>query len=114
MAKALLVVGTNPTDPERDEEFNRWYTDTHLDDVVGVDGFARAKRYALSPARPVPGSPPSSFRYLAIYEVETDDLEQVAANMQAALAAGRMPLSDALDPELAVDFYVPIDGAERP
>lgn len=115
MPKAILVVGTNATGPEHDAEFNDWYTNVHLDDVVAVDGFARAKRYSLSDVRPVGTYPASGYRYLAIYEVDTDDLEAVGANLQAALDEGRMPLSDALDGErLAVDFYIPIEGAERP
>lgn len=114
MPKALLVVGTNPTALERDKDFTDWYINTHLDDVVAVPGITHAKLLRLSDVRPMAEYSASPYRYLAIYEVETDDLAAVAAGMKDALDGGRMPLSDALDQELAVDFYVPIEGAERP
>lgn len=114
MAKALLVVATNPATRDDDADFNAWYTDTHLDDVVALEGFATAKRYVLSDVRPTPGSDPSPFRYLAIYELETDDVASAAANLQAALADGRMRRSDTLGEVRSADFYIPIAGAERP
>jgi hypothetical protein len=114
MAKALMVVGSNPTDSAREAEFNRWYTDTHLDDVLKVAGFQVARRYELSPARPMAGTEQSPFRYLAIYDVESDDLEQAGRDLQAALDSGAIPISETFDlSSFSVDFYAAIPGAER-
>ena len=114
MAKALMVVGSNPTEPDREAEFNAWYTDTHLDDVLKVAGFTVARRYELSDARPMVGTTPSPFRYLAIYDVESDDLEQSGRDLQAALDSGAIPLSETFDlTNFSVDFYAAIPGAER-
>jgi len=88
MAKHMLVVLTNAADG-RDEEFNRWYNDVHLGDVLGVDGFVGAQRFALDA---VGGDPPH--RYLALYEIETDDID--AAVQRLADSAGTMVLSDAM------------------
>ena len=109
-----MVVGSNPTDPAREAEFNEWYTDTHLDDVLRVAGFHVARRYSLSDARPMVGTKPSPFRYLAIYEVESDDLEQSGRDVQAAIDSGAIPISETFDlANFSVDFYAAIPDAER-
>jgi hypothetical protein len=115
MARALMVVGSNPTGPEQDDAFNAWYTETHLDDVLAVAGFQNARRYSLSDARPMVGTEASPFQYLAVYEIESDDLEQTGRDVQAALDSGAIPLSDTFDlSNFSVDFYELIPGAERP
>ena len=35
--------------------------------------------------------------YLALYEIETDDVSQIPDAIRQAVQEGRMPLSDALD-----------------
>jgi hypothetical protein len=114
MAKALMVVGSNPTDSAHEAEFNAWYTDTHLDDVLKVAGFQVARRYQLSPARPMADTQASPFRYLAVYDVESDDLEQSGRDLQAALDSGAIPISERFDlSNFSVDFYAEIPGTER-
>lgn len=114
MAKALMVVGSNPTDPAHEAEFNEWYSDTHLADVLAVAGFHTARRYSLSDARPMVDTEASPFRYLAVYEIESDDLEQTGRDVQAALDSGAIPISETFDlSRFSVDFYALIDGSER-
>jgi hypothetical protein len=69
MAKFNFLVLSNCTDPSREEEFNRWYTHIHLPDLSGTKGLVSAKRY-------VDLEPDSSAKYLALYEFETDDIEE--------------------------------------
>ena len=68
LQRAVLLVFTACTDPDRDEEFNRWYSHTHLPDLKSSMGLVRATRYR----NVKPGDAPST--YLAIYEFEGDDL----------------------------------------
>ncbi|MBW2424816.1 MAG: hypothetical protein JRG86_11230 [Deltaproteobacteria bacterium] len=96
MSKHRLVVFTNAM-PGRDDEFNKWYDEVHLREVVEVDGFVAAQRFVLSAdqigeldADSVPG------RYLAIYEIEADDLKSAFDKLNAA-SGGSMTMSDALD-----------------
>jgi hypothetical protein len=96
MAKHRLVVFTNAM-PGRDAEFNKWYDEVHLREVVEVDGFAAAQRFVLSAdqigeldADSVPG------RYLAIYEIDAEDLKSAFDKLNAA-SGGGMTMSDALD-----------------
>ncbi len=92
MAKYTLLVYTNCKDG-RDAEFNRWYDEQHIPDVLSLDGFIAARRFD---AIPVPGVA-SDQRYLAMYDIESDApphslLEQLAS------AGPKMVVSDALDP----------------
>jgi hypothetical protein len=81
VAKYVFPVFTNPT-PGQEAEFNRWYDEDHLADVIEVPGFVAATRFRLA-ADQFPGNPaPPTHRYLALYEIETDDL---AATMRALM-----------------------------
>jgi hypothetical protein len=56
-------------DPERDDEYHDWYNNIHIPDVLQTPGFVRATRYEIKEFRDGRG------KYLAIYEIETDDIE---------------------------------------
>lgn len=102
MAKHLLVVLTNPVHG-KDDEYNGWYTNQHLGDVVGIDGYVAATRYKLSDAQISGGQLP--YEYLAIYEVETDDLPATAKR----LTGTEMYISPALDTKTTSAWlYTPI------
>ena len=92
MAKHYLVVVTNPK-PGQEEEFNKWYTEQHLDDVLKVPGFVAAQRFKvnLDAAKSLPGP------YLALYEMESDDPQATFDGLEKATMTGQMPISPALD-----------------
>lgn len=104
MGKHVLVVLSNAVEGQ-DEQFNRWYTEQHLGDVLRVPGFTAAQRFVLSETQLRSDEFP--YRYLAIYEVETDEL---TATVQAlAEAAGTMMISPALDRDRTVAwFFTPL------
>ena len=69
MAKesVIFMVGTNPNDPAQEEEFNRWYTHTHIPEVCRIPGVNKATRYqALQPAEGYP-------KFVAIYEMDGEE-----------------------------------------
>ena len=114
MPSALMVVGSNPVSPEREDEYNRWYVEEHFGDILAVAGFTKARRYSLSPARPMAGTEPSPYGYLAIYEVEADDLAEAGRDLQAALDSGAIPISEDFDLNaFSVDLYEFVPGSER-
>jgi hypothetical protein len=114
MSKAIMVVGSNPTEAAREEAYNSWYSDEHLADVLAVAGFTTARRYSLSGVRPMLGTEASPFGYLAVYEVESDDLERAGSDLQAALDSGAIPISETFDlTNFSVDFYELVPGSER-
>ena len=91
MARHILVVFTNPV-AGREEEFNRWYDDVHLAEVLALPGFVRAERFVASEAQLVKAGP---WKYLAIYEIEADDPHQAMAALEAA--APDFVMSEAFD-----------------
>jgi hypothetical protein len=88
-----LLVYTNARDG-CDDEFNRWYDDIHLGEVVALPGFTGAERCAI---RSKPGEPAPAHRYLAVYEIETDDIDETMAGLMSHGAKGGFRLSDSLD-----------------
>ena len=89
MPRFVFVVQTDPVDG-RDREYNQWYDEIHLKDVCAFPGFVGARRFRL-----VEGE--AKTRYLAIYELETDDPQRDIAALTAAAGTDRMRMSDALD-----------------
>ncbi|BBY05718.1 DUF4286 family protein [Mycobacterium noviomagense] len=85
MPKGVLHVESRPSSPDRDAEYNSWYDDIHLPQLLSLDGFVAARRL-----RPVADDGP----YVALYEIEGDDLQAILDNMLAH--AGDLQLSDAL------------------
>jgi hypothetical protein len=66
---ALLMVRTN-VEPGAEGSFNKWYTDVHLPEIVGVPGVHWGKRFRVlrdDASYPSDDSVPT---YLAIYGLE--------------------------------------------
>ena len=85
MAKGIILVESRPSSPDREQQYNTWYDEVHLGELMALDGFVSARRL-----RPVDGDGP----YVAIYEIEGEDLQAIQDNMIAN--AGRLHMSDAL------------------
>ncbi|HPG28726.1 MAG: hypothetical protein H6748_16830 [Spirochaetaceae bacterium] len=101
MRRYKFLVFTNAVDG-RDEEFNRWYDDVHLDEVIEVPGFTGAERYAL---RPGPGEDAPPHRYLAIYDMETDDVGGAIDELMRRGTQGGFRMTDALAPDARTWLY---------
>lgn len=93
MARHHLLAFTNPA-PGREAEFNRWYDEQHVPDLLAVPGFLSAQRFHLTDAA---GEGNPGWSYLALYEIESDDPDALMAEVRARLGTGAMPISDALD-----------------
>lgn len=93
MTRYQLVALTNAVEG-REDEFNEWYDNQHLNDVLNVPGFYRAQRFinanAFSPD-------PPEHKYMAIYEFETDDLARTVDYFLSVTSSGKMPISSAMD-----------------
>jgi len=93
MARHLLVVMSNAA-PGRDAEYNEWYTHTHLTGVLRSDGITAAQRFAISPHQLMDKGP---YDYMAIYEIETEDLQKALDSLNSG--SENMTMSDSLDLE---------------
>lgn len=97
---AKMLVFTNAREG-RDEEFNRWYDEIHLPEVLALPVFSGAERFRLAEAQMFAEQ---RFRYLAIYEYRG-----TAAAALAALtgAAGGFRMTESMAPEVHVSLFEP-------
>ena len=93
--KYTFVVLTNPT-PGKEEEFNRWYNEQHIPDVLQARGFVAAQRFRLADQGNAPDAD-RSHKYLALYEIETDDIEASLKDLMSRRGTADMIMSDAID-----------------
>ena len=96
--KGILLVMSDAT-PGEDDAYNTWYDDVHLADVLNVPGIVAARRFAAVPS--VHGELPPA-PYLAIYEIDADDLDEVQRAL--SVAAKGMDISPALDRSTTVTY----------
>ena len=102
MKEHSLVVLTNAV-PGQEEEFDRWYSERHLADVTAVPGFVSAQRFkVVDPS--AEGAPKQ--RYMAIYNIRTEDPEALIADLQKLVESGQMEMSPALSMDnMAMTLY---------
>ncbi len=90
MPTGVFLALSNPVSDEVEAEFNDWYDNVHAKEVLALDGVRSARRFRLAPAQVLPGDDVTAHRYLALYEVDTDDWDAFAAAFQNAFAEGRI------------------------
>lgn len=93
MERHILVVRTRPTEGN-DDRYNQWYESVHFPEVLTVKGFESAQRFSLSEIM-MAGGQEKDLPYLAIYELETDDISATLDELRHALRG--MTMTDALD-----------------
>jgi hypothetical protein len=86
----------------REQEFNDWYDRQHVPDVLAVPGFVAARRYEIV-GQPVRAA--HTYRYLATYEVVTDDPEASMQELIARLGTSSMPITPAIEPDIYAVMY---------
>lgn len=107
--RTILLVESNSV-PGRDDEYNDWYSNQHLADLLAIPGFEAAQRFELSPDKRFPDSPDHPYRYVALYEFDgTASLlfERLGA---ATSGANPMYISPAMDEQRSVNAFIPITG----
>lgn len=102
MGRYVFVVHSNPV-AGREDEYNEWYSNRHLDDLRAVPGVVSARRYKL--AEQQAREAPQQYRYLALYEVETDDPQSFIDALTNGAANGSIPRSSALADDLSAIFW---------
>lgn len=107
MGKYILAVNSNAVEG-KDAEYNEWYNNVHLGEVVALPGFVAAQRFKVADVAPVAGGSPAH-TYLAIYELETDNPQASLDALGAAVSSGEMTMSDAINiTDVAACLYGPI------
>ena len=107
MAKYTFVVMTNPT-AGKEDEFNEWYNTHHIPDVLNVPGFVSAQRFGIAEAQ-MGGEKSGAYKYLALYEIETDDIAGVLKELRARAGTPEIVPSDAIDMKNVASFvFTPV------
>jgi hypothetical protein len=102
--KFLLLLQSNAA-AGREEEFHEWYDNRHVPDLLAVPGIVSAQRYAVSALQPLQ---PQGHRYVALYEIETDDLARTMATIRERSGTDLMPMSDAMSADRVAFFLEPV------
>jgi hypothetical protein len=93
----VMLVFANPI-PGKEAEFNDWYTNTHMGDLVQLPGWMGAQRFriitSVMPRLSVAGY---SHGYLIIWDLEDNDANAALARMTAAIAGGKSRLGAAFN-----------------
>jgi hypothetical protein len=88
-----------------EEEYNRWYNDQHVPDVLAVDGFVGVQRFKLSAP---PGMPAPHWGYVAFYEIDRNKIDEAFKGLEAARGTPKMMMSEALHrPDNETAVYAP-------
>jgi hypothetical protein len=123
MPRQILLVFSNPK-PGREDEYDDWYTNHHLAEILAIEGFHRAQRFRLAgAARMTRDTADAPWSRLAIYEVEEDAIERADAALYAlarteraeALEAGRTPalvMSPSMESDLRTWWFESISDVQ--
>lgn len=101
MNRYVFVVMTNAVEGQ-DDAFNDWYTNRHLDDVLKLEGFVGAQRFKFLPR---PDGRPCPYQYMALYDVETDDVLATQARLKAVAGTDAMPWHPSFDRSDVIGWY---------
>ena len=95
--KFIQIVFSNPAEG-KDDEFNEWYDNVHIPDLLAIPGMLSAQRYDLRAAEiyRMEGATQPEHRYLLIYEME-GDVDAILQEIQENVAAGKINMADCLD-----------------
>jgi len=112
MSRYLLFAFSDCKDPAREKEFNDWYSKIHVPDMLEVPGMIRATRWVAAGDRPG-----LRRKYLAMYELETDNLDKFDAGIREramrTVKEGRFSDLPVFDPPEIPRVYKQIMRAKR-
>lgn len=98
-----MVVATSPVEGKEDE-YNEWYTNEHVPALLTCPGFTSARRFRVH-------GEPDGHKYLAIYELEADDLREPIAELRSRPTPDRErgDVVLAKEPKAVITIYEQID-----
>jgi len=106
MAKYTFVVFTNAV-TGKEAEFNEWYNRHHIPDVLNVPGIVSGQRFRLADTQF--SRDEKKHKYLALYEIETDDIAATLKELRARGGTAEIVPSDAIDMnDVATFIFTPV------
>lgn len=88
MPRGIFTVKSNPV-KGREDEYHAWYG-RHIEEVLAIPGFVAARRYRL-----VGDDDGNDGHYLAVYDLEADDLAGVVAELRSRSEGGHLETTEA-------------------
>lgn len=102
MARFSFVVYSNPAEG-REQEYNDWYSNQHLRDLLAIPGVISARRFKLSGTQI--GEVAQTYRYLAIYDIEADDVQSFIKELMLRTASGAITRGAAMSSDVLPVFW---------
>lgn len=96
MAKKFKMIVFSQPHEGREDEYNDWYQNRHLGEVIATPGFTAAQRFKLSGklSEDMPAYP-----YCAIYEYSADDWAVPFNALSERANSGEIFMTDAINTE---------------
>jgi len=89
--KTYLIVLSNPI-KGKEKEYNEWYSNIHLQEIVKIDGFISAQRFKLAEEQQMDNQ---TYKYMAIYEIENENIGDSIKKLNEA--AGSLTMAPVID-----------------
>lgn len=109
-AEYELIVLSNAM-PGREAEYNRWYDEMHLPDVLRNPGFRSAQRFKLAASAAVGGFVLPT--YAVRFTLRSNDIDATIAEVDRRLASGVTRWNDAFDLKTSVVRYYQVPATAR-
>ncbi len=93
MQRGILAVQTSPK-PGEDEQFNDWYNTAHVPEILASEGFLLGRRFRAVRAPGDTGSNTNWLKYVAVYDIESNDLAASYASLTERFRSGTMTPAD--------------------
>lgn len=87
-----MIIMSRPVEG-RDAQYNAWYQDVHLEQMLALKGFKSVQRFRHVQTL----GERKSYPYAAIYEIETRDLDAVMKDLYSEAGSGRLLVDASLD-----------------
>jgi hypothetical protein len=83
----------------REDEYNSWYNNVHLAEVLKIKGFLSAQRFIINE---IQIQNEQVHGYLAIYEIESADVSETIDSLRQASWLNRSDAIDARSTEISI------------
>jgi hypothetical protein len=112
MTKYLLFAFSDCKDAAKEKEFNNWYDNMHMPDMLNTPGLVKASRWMSADKKEN-----EVRKYLAMYELETDDIDEFNKLMREqgmwTFKEGRFSDIPKFDPDNVPRIYVQITKEKK-
>ena len=113
MTKYYYFAFSDCKDPKREDEYNDWYSNTHIPDMIEVPGMIQATRWQSADS-----NDKTVRKYLALYEFETDSMDDFNKGVRTrgkwTMDSGRFSDLPVFDPDNVPRAYVQIMPEKKP